>query len=314
MRILITGGAGFIGSHLADAYFQAGHEVAVLDNLASGHLANLAAVKPLFFECDITDRTAVREAFLEFQPEVVSHHAAQLSVKASVDDVTYDAQVNVLGLVNVAEMAIATGCRKLIFASSGGTVYGDAARLPTPEEQPLLPVSPYGISKMAGEHYLRYFKQSHGLDYTIFRYGNVYGPRQDPHGEAGVVAIFARRMLAGKSPVIHGDGEQRRDYVYVADVAKANLLALHHGGGRTYNIGGGVATSVNALFAELERPLATGLAPIHGPKRGGEVIVSSLEITRAAVELGWTPQTGLNAGLHDTLAYFRSQAAASMRG
>lgn len=310
MRILITGGAGFIGSHLADAYLAEGHEVAVLDNLVSGKLENLSSAMVRFFQVDITDREGVRQAFAEFKPEVVSHHAAQMSVKVSTDRPQYDAENNVLGLINVLEASVEHGVRKVIFASSGGTVYGDAQWVPTPEYAPLQPMSPYGITKMVGEHYLRYFRQMHGLDYTVFRYGNVYGPRQDPHGEAGVVAIFAKRLIAGTSPMIHWDGEQRKDYVHVSDVARANVKALEAGSERAYNIGAGVATSVNELFDELERQLNSGIAPTYGPKREGDVRLSYLDISRACVELDWEPMTTLAEGMVDTVAFFRQQVAA----
>jgi UDP-glucose 4-epimerase len=310
MRILITGGAGFIGSHLADAYLAAGHEVAVLDNLVSGKLENLSQSLVRFFEVDIADREGVRQAFADFKPDVVNHHAAQMSVKVSTDRPVYDAQNNVIGLINVLEAAVEHGVKKVIFASSGGTVYGDAEWIPTPEYAPLQPMSPYGITKMVGEHYLRYFQRMFGLDFTVFRYGNVYGPRQDPHGEAGVVAIFAKRLISGQSPLIHWDGEQRKDYVHVKDVVRANVIALTEGSGRAYNIGSGVATSVNELFDGLERQLETGIAPTYGPKREGDVRLSYLDIGRACVELGWQPKITLDEGMVDTVAFFRQQVEA----
>jgi UDP-glucose 4-epimerase len=309
MRILITGGAGFIGSHLADAYLAAGHEVAVLDNLYSGKLENLAGARVMFFQTDIRDKAGVLEAFGRFRPEVVSHHAAQMSVKGSTDDPTFDAQCNVLGLINVLEAAVEVKARKVIFSSSGGTVYGDSPIIPSPEDAPLIPMSPYGITKMVGEHYLKYFQQAFGLDYTVFRYGNVYGPRQDPHGEAGVVAIFAKKLLRGEAPIIHWDGEQRKDYVHVKDVARANLLALTGGSGQAFNIGAGVATSVNELFAGLEQQLHTGITPHYGPKREGDVRLSYLNIDKIAEHLGWRPQVELNEGMVDTVAFFREQVA-----
>ena len=312
MRILVTGGAGFIGSHLVDRFLAAGHDVAVLDNLVTGKLENLAAVRDRisFFEADIADQAAVDAAFAAFKPEVVNHHAAQMSVKASTDDPIHDATSNVLGLINVLQAAVAHGARKIVFASSGGTVYGDCPIIPSPEDAPLAPMSPYGITKMVGEHYLRFFKDVHGLDCTIFRYGNVYGPRQDPHGEAGVVAIFAKKLIAGQAPTIHWDGEQRKDYVHVSDVARANEAALAGGSGRAYNIGAGVATSVNELLAGLETQLKTGIQPHYGPKRDGDVRLSYLEISRVREELGWAPQVELNAGMVDTVAFFRAQVAA----
>jgi UDP-glucose 4-epimerase len=309
MRILVTGGAGFIGSHVVDAYVADGHEVAVLDNLVSGKLDNLSKAIVRFFPVDITESDAVRETFDAFKPDVISHHAAQMSVKASTDSPIYDATTNVIGLLNILEAAAAYGTRKIIFASSGGTVYGDSEQIPSPESAPLLPMSPYGITKMVGEHYLRYFQAMHGLDYTVFRYGNVYGPRQDPHGEAGVVAIFAKRLLNGQTPLIHWDGEQRKDYVHVKDVAKANLLALYTGNGQAYNIGAGIATSVNELFWSLEAHLKTGILPAYGPKREGDVRLSFLDISRARRELNWTPCVALQDGMVDTIAFFREQVS-----
>lgn len=310
MRILVTGGAGFIGSHLADHFLAAGHEVAVLDNLCTGKLENLQAItdRITFYRADIADRDAVMAAFADFKPELVSHHAAQMSVKASTDDPVNDATSNVLGLIHVLQAAVAHGTQKIIFASSGGTVYGDCPIIPSPEDAPLAPMSPYGITKMVGEHYLRFFKDVHGLDYTVFRYGNVYGPRQDPHGEAGVVAIFAKRLIAGQTPFIHWDGEQRKDYVHVSDVARANVAALETGSGQAYNIGAGVATSVNELLAGLEGQLHTGIQAQYGPKREGDVRLSYLAIEKVKAELGWQPLMDLEAGMVDTVAFFKTQA------
>lgn len=313
MRILITGGAGFIGSHLVDAYMEAGHEVAVLDNFVTGKRENLEGKQVRVYRADLVDRDEVFRAFREFRPEVVSHHAAQMSVKVSTDDPVLDANTNVVGLINVLQAAVEVGARKVIFASSGGTVYGDAAVIPTPEDATLQPMSPYGITKMVGEHYLRFFQATHGLDFTTFRYGNVYGPRQDPHGEAGVVAIFARRMLKGDRPLIHWDGEQRKDYVHVRDVAAANVLALTEGSGRAYNIGSGVATSVNELYTALERQLESGLAPEYGPRREGDVRLSFLAVDRALEELGWRPHVSLAEGMIDTVAFFKEQVAHERR-
>lgn len=311
MRILITGGAGFIGSHLADAYTAQGHEVAVVDSLVSGKLENLKQSLARFYHVDITDQAALMDAFASFRPDVVSHHAAQMSVKVSVDRPLYDAHVNVIGLLNVLEASVRHGAKKVIFASSGGTVYGDALQTPTPEDAPLAPLSPYGITKMVAEHYLRFYASEHGLRTTTFRYGNVYGPRQDPHGEAGVVAIFARKLLAGAAPVIHWDGEQEKDYVHVRDVARANLLALTAGDGATLNIGSGEGTSVNRLFEAARAHLGADIAPAYGPKRPGDVRRSVIDVAEAERVLGWTPQVGLAEGMIDTLAFFKAQHAAS---
>ena len=304
MRIMITGGAGFIGSHLAEAFLAAGHAVAVLDNLVAGKRENLARTQVPLFQVDVRDRAAVAEAFAAFRPDVVSHHAAQMAVKASGEDPVYDAHVNVMGLLHVAEAALAVGAKKFVFASSGGTVYGECPVLPSPEDAPTVPLAPYGLSKLAGERYLAYYRAARGLSTTVLRYGNVYGPRQDPHGEAGVVAIFAQKLLSGGRPTIHGDGVQRKDYVHVRDVVRANLLALEAGDGGTYNIGSGIATSVNELHAIMARAAGSSLPPLHGPQRPGDVRTSWLDIGRAAAELGWRPELDLAEGMHDTLAYF----------
>ena len=309
MRILITGGAGFIGSHLADAYLAAGHDVAVLDNFVTGKRENLQSRIPLF-QTDLRDRGGVTAAIHSFRPHVISHHAAQMSVKTSNDDPVYDAECNVLGLLHVLEAAVAVNVRKIIFASSGGTVYGDSEQVPTPENAALIPMSPYGLSKLTGERYLEMFARLHDLPYTVLRYGNVYGPRQDPHGEAGVVAIFAKKLLAGEAPTIHWDGEQRKDYVHVRDVVRANMAALTRGNGQAFNVGSGVATSVNELYQALATQLGTAIAPQYGPRRPGDVRLSYLDVSLAGTELGWRPEIGLAAGMVDTIEFFAERAAA----
>ncbi|MEB3198216.1 MAG: NAD-dependent epimerase/dehydratase family protein [Candidatus Sericytochromatia bacterium] len=309
MRILITGGAGFIGSHLVEHHLRAGHTVAVLDDMSRGRRENLAGMldRVPFFRVDICDRAGLTAAFSAFRPDVVSHHAAQMSVSASSQDPVADARTNVLGLLHVLQASVAQGVRKLIFASSGGTVYGDCPLIPTPEDAPLAPLSPYGISKLAGEQYVRYFQRACGIDFTILRYANVYGPRQAADGEAGVVAIFIEKLLAGEAPVIHWDGEQRKDYIHVEDVARAHLQAIAEGSGGTYNIGSGQTTTVNALYQAIEHQLGTGLSPGRGPRRAGDVRISRLAIERARHALDWRPQVPLEAGLIDTVAYFRAR-------
>src|SRR5216683_3306712 len=253
MRILVTGGAGFIGSHIVDQCVTAGHEVAIVDNLweeGGGKGENLNP-KARFFHADITDEARLQSIFDEIRPEVVSHQAAQHSVAISTRDPRLDARVNILGLINVLTNCTRVGTRKIIFASSGAT-YGTAARLPLDEEVVQCPESPYGITKMAGEHYLRYWQEAYGLAYTAFRYANVYGPRQDPNGEAGVIAIFAKRFLKYEPVRIDWDGEQQKDYVYVGDVARANRIALEQGDNDIFCIGTGKGTSVNEIYRALE--------------------------------------------------------------
>ncbi len=302
MRTLVTGGAGFIGSHVVDMLLAAGHEVAVVDNLVSGVRSNLHA-QARFYEVDIVSPDLERVVLAE-HPEVVFHQAAQPSVKASTDDPRYDAQVNVLGLVNTLEACVVAGVRKVVFASSGAT-YGNPEYLPMTEDHPQRPESPYGITKWVGEQYLRYYAHDRGLQFTSLRYGNVYGPRQDPHGEAGVVAIFTRQLLLGHQPIIHWDGEQVRDYVYVGDVASANLLAARAGDGRCYGIGTGRGTSVNQLYHMLCDLLGTSVEPRRGARRPGDLRAAVFDAARACSDLGWEPRCTLQRGLEATVASFR---------
>ncbi|TAM56574.1 NAD-dependent epimerase/dehydratase family protein [bacterium] len=305
MRIIVTGGAGFIGSHIADRYIQEGHEVVVVDNLwdhGGGRRENINA-RASFVHMDIRDQELAR-VFQDFKPAVISHHAAQHSVAISSRDPIFDAQVNVVGLLNVLSNAAKVGARKVIFASSGAT-FGTPERLPIDESTPQRPESPYGISKMVAEHYLRFFKAQHGLDFTALRYGNVFGPRQDPNGEAGVISIFIGKFLAHEGVRIDWDGEQTRDYVYVRDVADANSLALEHGDGECLCIGTGKRTSVNQIYLSLAN--ITGFqAPIsHAPQRPGDARDAQFNSARARDILGWTPQTKLLDGMRETVDYFR---------
>jgi UDP-glucose 4-epimerase len=303
MRILVTGGAGFIGSHVVDACLEGGHAVAVVDNLSTGHERNLHPAAR-FFQVDIRDGRALRQVFADVQPEVVIHHAAHVSVRNSVRQPLLDAEVNVLGSINVLECAREVGTRKVIYSSSGGTVYGEPKNPPCTEDYPIQPLSPYGASKYIIEHYLHLYWQNHGLAYTILRYGNVYGPRQDPEGEAGVIAIFVLLMLQGNAPTIYGDGEQVRDYIYVGDCASANLRVLRQGDGRIYNIGTGIPTTVNQLFHTLQ-PLTrfSGIPHYTSPKKG-DIYRTYLDITRAQRELGWEPMMSLGEGLIHTISSF----------
>jgi UDP-glucose 4-epimerase len=306
VRILVTGGAGFIGSHVVDAYVAAGHDVAVLDDLSTGHEENLNP-KARFHRVDVRDRAAVAAVLERERPEVLNHHAAQMSVRRSVADPVFDAEVNLVGLLNLLEEGRHRDVRQVIFASSGGTVYGEQQRIPAAEADPTEPVCPYGVAKLGSERYLHCYSHVYGMRWIAFRYGNVYGPRQDPEGEAGVIAIFTGQLLRGQEPVIHGTGTQSRDYVYVADVARANVLALESGHRGPLNIGSGVETDVNTLFRRLCD--ATGAHPPerHGPAKAGEQSRSLLDWSRARSVLGWAPQADFEAGLAHTVAYFRDK-------
>jgi UDP-glucose 4-epimerase len=306
MRVLVTGGAGFIGSHIVDQCVAAGHEVAIVDNLweeGGGKTQNLNA-QATFYRADVTDEATLSRIFDEVRPEIVSHQAAQHSVAISTKNPQLDARVNILGLLNVLTNCTRTGTRKIVFASSGAT-YGTPAYLPINEDTPQRPESPYGITKMVTEHYLRYWQEANGLTYTALRYGNVFGPRQDPNGEAGVIAIFAKRFLNHDSVRIDWDGEQQKDYVYVKDVARANLLALDHGDNEIFCIGTGRGASVNELYRVLE--MTTGYSPeiVRAPKRPGDIYLAYFDSSKAARVLGWKPQETLEVGIKNTVDYFR---------
>ena len=305
MRILVTGGAGFIGSNVVDRMIEQGHELAVLDNLSTGRRENVHA-RARFYQVDLEDAAGVDAAIAEFRPEVVDHHAAQMDVRKSVEDPAFDARTNILGSLALLESARRHGVRKLIYASTGGAVYGEARFLPVTEDHPINPEAPYGASKHTVEHYLYIWKLLHGLDYTALRYPNVFGPRQNPHGEAGVNAIFIGLMLAGKRPHVFGDGEQLRDYVYVDDIVEANLLALEGGGGEILNLGTGIGTSVNDIVRELRTLLDFKDEPIYEPPRAGEIQRITLDASRARSVLGWTPKTSFLEGLKRTVEWSRS--------
>lgn len=304
MRALVTGGAGFIGSHIADALVARGHEVVALDNLSTGHRKHVNPRARLVVG-DLLDSSLV-ELLCTERPDVVFHQAAQVNPTGSVSDPLHDARVNVLGTVALLEAARRAGVGKLIYASSAA-VYGEPRYVPVDEQHAISPLNPYGASKHTGEHYLEVYAKLHGLRYTILRYANVFGPRQDPFGEGGVVAIFANRMLRGKQPVIHGSGEHERDYVYVSDVAEANLAAAQRGDGGIYNVGCGVGIQTNEIFARLQRLTGYGGEQVHGPPRLGDIFRSVLDPQRAAEDLGWRAQVELEDGLAATVDYFRAR-------
>jgi UDP-glucose 4-epimerase len=312
MKAIVTGGAGFIGSNLADALINLGWSVSVIDDLSSGKLENLNPAATLYKK-DIVD-PSVREAFEKARPDVVFHLAAQISVADSVRNPLKDARVNLEGSLNLLQSCVEFGVGKFIFSSSGGTIYGETPGEPATEEFPLRPFAPYGISKMALESYLNFFSIEHGLKFTALRYGNVYGPRQDPHGEAGVVAIFARAMLEGRTPTINGDGSCARDYVYVGDVVRANIAAIDKGHNGAFNIGTGKATDVNEVYAQLSAATGFTTPAIRGPFRAGDLKRSVLNNSLAATALGWSPLFSLEEGMKLTVDFFSAQTAKNKAG
>jgi UDP-glucose 4-epimerase len=302
VRVLLTGGAGFIGSHVADRLLERGHEVAVADDLTTGKRENIPQ-EARFYETDI--RSGCTEIFEGFAPEALCHQAAQMDVRRSVREPDFDAEVNVLGTVRLLENCVKYDVGKVVFASTGGAVYGEQREFPAPEGHPQYPVSPYGISKLAGERYLNFYHVQYGIPYAALRYANVYGPRQDPHGEAGVMAIFCGNLAAGRPSTINGTGQQTRDYVYVEDVARANVLALEDDPpAGAYNIGTGIETSVNNLYELLLDVSGKDIPPEYGPAKPGEQFRSSVNPTLARRVMGWQPEVDLVDGLRETLRSF----------
>jgi UDP-glucose 4-epimerase len=316
MRALVTGGAGFIGSNLVDALLDRGDEVTVIDNLASGKRENLDGALARgagFEEADIRDAERMLAVLSSARPDIVFHLAAQIDVRTSIKDPAWDAGVNVVGTINLLEAARQTGVKRVVNTSTGGAIYGDAEVMPTPETAPARPMAAYGQSKFCAEAYCGWYERLYGLSSVILRYGNVYGPRQDPHGEAGVVAIFCGKVLAGETPRIYGDGRQTRDYTYVGDIVAANLAAAAHPEAHgAYNIGTGTESTVVDVLSALRQAAGLGegeLEPQFAPARTGELQRSSLDVTRARVELGFTADTDLVTGMKPTLEWARASAA-----
>jgi UDP-glucose 4-epimerase len=307
VKILVTGAAGFIASHVADAYVDAGHEVVIVDDLSRGAKRNLNP-NCHFYLCDIRDREAVASIFLAEKPQVVNHHAAQMDVRRGVREPLFDAQVNILGSLNLIEAAIANGAKRFIYAATAGAGYGEPKQIPVPEDYPINPITPYGISKHTVEHYLFTFRFLYGLEYVVLRYGNVYGPRQSSQGEAGVFAIFAEQMLAGIQPVIYGDGKKLRDYVYISDVVAANVAALDRGSNEIFNIGSGAATPDLEVFQIVRGLLVRDAEPKYVPRRPGEIDNISLDVSKAKSLLQWTPKVNLSEGARTTVAYFQKES------
>ncbi len=302
--ICITGGAGFIGSHIADAIVAKGHEVIILDDLSSGSKHNVPDGAKLVV-ADIRSNEAA-QVLHDRKVDVLIHHAAQMDVRRSVENPAFDADVNLLGLLNLLEAARKTGVRQVIFASTGGAIYGEQDVHPADENHPARPVSPYGVAKLAGERYLYFYHCQYGLNVTCLRYANVYGPRQNPHGEAGVVAIFMHKLLRNEQAVINGDGKQSRDYVFVGDVVKANVAALGRSGFDIFNVGTGIETDVNQLFSEVRRALDTGAPATHGEAMPGEQLRSSISSAKLRDQLGVSPDTLFADGIQETAEWFKT--------
>lgn len=307
MKILVTGGAGFIASQIADAFIKEGHQVVILDDLSTGFEKNINS-KAKFVKANICDKS-LDKLFAEEKFDVVNHHAAQMDVRRSVKDPEFDATTNILGTINLLQNCVKYGVKKFMFASTGGAVYGEQDYFPADEKHNQQPKSPYGISKLAVEKYLYFYNSEHRLNYTILRYANIYGPRQNPFGEAGVVAIFSTRLLKGEQPIINGHGKQTRDYVFVGDVVKANVLTLKDEVSDVYNIGTGIETDVNQLFNYINDITKAGKEEKHGPAAAGEQLRSVITSDKLFNKFGWRPSTKLEDGLKSTVEFFRNNFA-----
>lgn len=305
MKILVTGGAGFIASHVSDSLLGLGHDVAIVDNLATGKRENIPA-RASFYEIDIREEV-LHDVFRTEEPEVVIHHAAHIDVTRSVREPGYDASVNILGSLNLLECCRTYGVRKIIYAGTGGALFGEPSYLPVDEAHPINPISPYGVSKHTVEHYLFAYEANHGIKYVVLRYPNVYGPRQDPHGEAGVVAIFSLQMLSGQQPTIFGDGTKTRDYCHVADVAAANILALNSPVSGVYNLGRGIEVSDLEVFEAVRTAVGTEITPRFAPVRPGEVQRIALDSSKAGRELGWSWKIGFVEGVAEAVEFYRDK-------
>lgn len=308
MKVLVTGGAGFIASHVVDGYIASGHEVVVVDDLSRGSERNLNP-KARFYKVDVRDAQGLQAVFAAEKPEVVNHHAAQMDVRRGVREPGFDADVNILGSINLLGLAVEHHVSRIIYVSTAGAAYGEPKHLPVPEDAPINPITPYGISKHTVEHYLFTYNCLYGLSYGVLRYGNVYGPRQSSKGEAGVFAIFAEQMLAGEQPVIYGDGSKTRDYVYISDVVAANVAALKLGTGEIFNIGAGVPTRDDEIFRLVCAQLGkTELQPRYAPRRPGEIEHITLDISKAKGLLHWEPKINIAEGARLTVEYFQNHA------
>jgi UDP-glucose 4-epimerase len=312
MKIMVTGGAGFIGSHVTDMLIEVGHQVLVVDNLSTGRRSNINQ-NAIFYEVDIRS-PEMEQIFAQEKPEVISHHAAQMDVRRSMEDPLYDADVNIIGSIKLAQLAIQYGTRIFIHISSGGAAYGEPVYLPCDEDHPIKPLCHYGASKYTFELYLHVFAANYNLEYSVSRYPNVYGPRQDPHGEAGVVAIFTGQMLQDKQVTINGSGEQVRDYVYVTDCARFNLNLLERGDGQVYNLGSGIGTTVNEIFRQLKSITGYNKPAFYGPAKAGETFKIYIDASRAERELGWQPTILLEEGLQRTVDYFKEAELSQSEG
>jgi UDP-glucose 4-epimerase len=308
MKVLVTGGAGFIASHVVDGYVASGHDVVVVDDLSRGSERNLNP-KARFYKVDIRDVQALGAVFAAEKPEVINHHAAQMDVRRAVREPVFDAEVNILGSINLLGLAVEHQVRRVVYVSTAGAAYGEPRQLPVAEDAPVNPITPYGISKHTVEHYLFTYNSLYGLSYVVLRYGNVYGPRQSSKGEAGVFAIFAEQMLAGEQPVIFGDGSKTRDYVYISDAVAANIAALTMGTGEIFNIGGGVATPDEEIFRLVRDHLGKNdLRPKFAARRPGEIEHITLDTSKARRLLDWKPKIDIAEGARLTVQYFQKQA------